>query len=853
MNKIRIFISISVIAFVVCVFLLNQESSRKAIKVWMQKELKLTTGYDFEIADVEFDFPRSVVLSQVTCDSKKYGKIKADKITVKISLIKVFIGALTRGNVYIEGLSADHSELATLPENVKASLSWDGQHTVRGEITLLESIKSELPYSLANGGRISLTLPEKDTSQYTFTLFCPQIEVKGTLLHKVQAHGGWNVETQEGRFSLTAQELSTSDFSLSNVSVGGACDGAKIWSYKFSAAGIYEDPFTLDLSGSFSPTLFQLDQFHLASDAHSLVLKNPLVLQIRDNLHLDLAYGHFILDEKELVLSGNAGLNMVDLKFELPKQFFKSSSFELAPFPVKGYLSGTLFLQGALSDLQGRIDLSADTISIEHPSIEKGALFQVNLSGTLGRKAIQFEGELFDRSVKLFKMNGLCPIVRTTPFSIEPSQTAEMAIHLSGQLDIARYIHAFISPKCWLTGEVSYAFDIKGSFHQPILAGNVQYKRGSFESWETGTLLHNMEGEFFCKNDKITLRSLSGLDYQGGKIIASGELELDPILNYPFKVNLSLNHCALISLDNSEAVFSGDPIFSGDAKGSVVKGELIADQLDFMLTEQPSAINHDIEVIYTNQSPKEPSPTRITKPAVDWPICFDIHIQNKGGIFIHSKELNSEWKGDVKVTGCTTQPLLHGDFRVLKGDYLFNGKKFKISEGTISFSGEITKKTNLYVVGEMEINPIVAQVVLKGPINNPSLLFRSTPPLSQREILSWILFGRGMGEITPFEGRELAQSINDLKDAGGTNPTFLTRFKESLGIDRIDIHNGEGKDDISLQVGKYIHPEIFLGIKRDMTSNRIGIEANVIKNVKVQAEMGDNAEGHLHLKWKHDY
>lgn len=820
----------------------------------MQNELKLKTGQDFKIADVEFDFPRSIVLKNVTYENSKYGEIKAEKIIVKFSLVKAFLGSLKGGTIRLEGLSSEHSELAALPENIKTSILWNGTDGFNGDIILLESTKSEFPYSL-NGGKVAVSLPNKESSLYTFTSTFPLVNVKDSLLSEVRANGVWNTDLNEGGCSVKAKELSTNGISLSKVSVETTNENhSQIWAYKISATGLYEDPFLIDFSGSFSPTLFQLDQFHLSSDAHSLQLKNPLVLQLRENLHVDLAYGHFILDKKEIVLSGNAGFDTVDLKFELPKQPFESTSVEQVPFPIMGILSGTLLLQGTFSDLQARVELNADTVSIDHPSLEKAALFQARLSGRLLGKTIDFQGELSDRNVNLFKVNGSCPVSRKSALLIEPSESDGMSIRLSGNVDISRYIHAFISTKCWMTGEASYVFDIMGPFHKPLLLGHAKLKNGGLESWETGTILHSIDGELLFTNDRISLKTLSAFDYQGGRIAATGAFDLSANKDYPFRVNLSLNHCALISLDDIEAVLSGDAIFSGDSKGATLKGEFAANELDIILTEKPSAINHNIEVIYKNQSVRELPPTQITKPGVDWPICFDFHVQNKGGIFIHSKELSSEWKGDVKVTGCATQPLLHGDFRVLNGDYLFNGKKFKISEGSISFAGDMSKETLLYVVGEMEIGPIVANVVLKGPLINPSLLFRSTPPLSQTEILSWILFGRGMGDITPFQGSELTQSINELKNSGGSNSTFLTRFKESLGIDRIDFHNGEGKDDKrSVQVGKYILPELFLGIKRDATSNRIGIEANVTKNVKVQAEVGDDAQGHLHLKWKHDY
>lgn len=525
--------------------------------------------------------------------------------------------------------------------------------------------------------------------------------------------------------------------------------------------------------------------------------------------------------------------------------------------PITAALSGAVSLEGAYDNLRGSAEFKASSISIEHPFLSKKALFEVGLSANLLDEVLSMKGVLMDREVKLLEVTGDCPLVREEG-RIAPSRYQNMALHLSGQVDLVKYLRKAISSDLWVTGEAIANVDISGPFHAPIINGNLKWQNGGVEHWESGLLLHSAHADFSLSNDKITLQSLQAMDENGGKVLAAGVAEWTSALNFPFQVNLSVDRGHLLNLDDLSIFLSGKGTFIGDVTGATLKGDFIADAVDLAVTDSASTKYDPLDIIYINQTTEVPLPTQINRSADKWPICYDLHVQNKGNISIYSKEFSSEWKGDLKITGCNTLPLFSGDLRLIKGEYLFNGKKLKVAEGTITFAGDLKKKTTLYVVVEMEIDRIVAQIVLKGPLNNPSLAFRSTPPMSQREILSYVLFGRGMRDITPFQGTELVQSLNELKaGAGSADSNVLSRIKESLGIDRIDISGGEGgvNEEISLQVGKYILPEVFLGIKRNMNSdvNRIGIEASLIKNVKLEAELGDDAGAQVHLKWKHDY
>lgn len=58
-----------------------------------------------------------------------------------------------------------------------------------------------------------------------------------------------------------------------------------------------------------------------------------------------------------------------------------------------------------------------------------------------------------------------------------------------------------------------------------------------------------------------------------------------------------------------------------------------------------------------------------------------------------------------------------------------------------------------------------------------------------------------------------------------------------------------------MQVGKYLSKGVFVKLSKDVTNevNRVGVEAKVHKNVSVQAEVGDDSEGKVMLRWKKDY
>ena len=70
---------------------------------------------------------------------------------------------------------------------------------------------------------------------------------------------------------------------------------------------------------------------------------------------------------------------------------------------------------------------------------------------------------------------------------------------------------------------------------------------------------------------------------------------------------------------------------------------------------------------------------------------------------------------------------------------------------------------------------MTVNVVETGRAQNPQIEFTSTPGLPQDEIVSRILFGSSVGDLSAIQAVQLAASLNSLRGSGGTDVNLRYR------------------------------------------------------------------------------
>src|SRR5690606_27928089 len=93
--------------------------------------------------------------------------------------------------------------------------------------------------------------------------------------------------------------------------------------------------------------------------------------------------------------------------------------------------------------------------------------------------------------------------------------------------------------------------------------------------------------------------------------------------------------------------------------------------------------------------------------------------------------------------------------------------------------------------------------ILSGPLDKAQVSLRSNPPLPLSSIMSRLLFGSDVAELTGFQALELANSLSELS---GSSPGVMESTRRALGVDRLRIYSTDSQDGerVSLEVGKYV-------------------------------------------------
>src|ERR1700730_8994129 len=110
----------------------------------------------------------------------------------------------------------------------------------------------------------------------------------------------------------------------------------------------------------------------------------------------------------------------------------------------------------------------------------------------------------------------------------------------------------------------------------------------------------------------------------------------------------------------------------------------------------------------------------------------------------------------LPITGTSAAPVVAGSLEQIRGSVDLLGKTFTLTRGAITFDGSPKLDPVLDIVAEASAADITAQVNIGGFASAPTITLSSTPPVPQDEILSRVLFNRGVGQITAGEGLQLA-------------------------------------------------------------------------------------------------
>ncbi|HEX3863865.1 MAG TPA: translocation/assembly module TamB domain-containing protein [Stellaceae bacterium] len=673
------------------------------------------------------------------------------------------------------------------------------------------------------------------------------------------------------RANLNGATFSGGNLTTASLTVDGPRPGH--FAFTANAAGTVHDPVSVALDGNaeFAPRGAAIDvrvnRLAGAFGPDHFRLTRPLVLAKHGE---DLALSDLALTYGSGQISGGAARRGSSLSLQLNA---RNLPVALAGrFAGNKDISGTVGLAasvtGSLAAPQGRFSFTGQNLRLALPKQPRLPTLGVAVDGSWNGRELALNGRVTGIKADRLGLTGTVPLVLTAqPFGLSVPPQGRLALRVQGGGELADISDLLPLGEDRVTGKFALDGAVNGMPSAPSAGGQLTLTDGRYENFATGAVLTHLRVNVAGDRDRVTLREFSANDTGQGTLAVRGSVLLTGGAPRA-ELAATLQGFRVLGRDDATLAASGTVNIAGEIASPKVTAQLVTQDGELRIPDSlpPSVTKINVVEINGHHARRPPAaPAKPSKPAL--PAILDIGIDLPGHIFVRGRGLDSEWRGKFRIAGTSEAPQIRGSLNVVRGTFDFLGKTFKVTHGSIGFNGAAAIDPSLDITTEIVADDITAQVIISGSASSPKITMTSTPVVPQDEILSRVLFNRGIGQITAAEGIQVAQAAATL--AGG-GPGVLDRLRGKLGLDRLAFGSapsgvassnlnpasgGSAAGGTAVSGGKYVAEGVYVGAAQGLTpqTSKVVVEIEVRPHVTVEGDFSQSGGSGLGLNYKYDY
>lgn len=696
---------------------------------------------------------------------------------------------------------------------------------------------------------------------------------------------------------------------VSNILAAGMDIGAKV-----RASGPIVGPLKAEISStgsvaseiaaSWSPGKAELGKLDVAMSVPASDKGKKVKLGLRSRQVAIVEYGDNGIQVRNLDveispsgrLRANGGVapDKLDLDLDLQALFFKPWQALVPQMPL-GAASLKATLTGTPRRPGGDFRLNLDKVSIPGNAIPPVSMALVGVIEHSGsRSALNARLNIDPATLKTFGAEA-AQITASLPLVFEASGVPrpDMAGPLRGTVRwdgaIGPIWNLLPIPDRRLNGRLDININADGTLAEPRINGGVRMDRGRFEDVGLGILLTDINLRLALSGAGKGAHGLPGgmtlalnlSDGRGGTVSVNGKSALN---GSDLDVKAKIDHLKPLRRRDVHVELSGNAQVSGSALAPVVAGEILINKGEVLLnnlamtgsvTTLPITTPEELAKIREKQeaASKKAKTAKNAARGAGTPKVGGGNTGGEGGSLnvrirmlprfaVDGRGLTSTWQANLLVGGSPVNPQVTGSVNVVKGTFDFLGKIFTFTRGAVTFAGGSLSDPLLDVEMTNETPDLTAHILVTGAVSSMKLTLTSDPSMPRDEIISHVLFGRSVSDLSRLEALQLAAAVAELAGFSGGSD-MLNFAKKTLGVDVLRIGSsgsaaGEPGDHTAsgatVEMGKYINDMIYMGVqqgmKPDSTAFIIQMELTPRTNLEVRTEQNNTWGG---IKWKYNY
>jgi translocation and assembly module TamB len=566
---------------------------------------------------------------------------------------------------------------------------------------------------------------------------------------------------------------------------------------------------------------------------------------------ISIAGGHLVAD-------GRLGVDVIEANLELERIALAALDAVAPLADVTGSLSGHARVSGARSAPAGVLDLRIADVRSAHTTLAVAPPASGRLSGDWRDGRLHLDATLAEVADTSIQARASMPL-RLEPESLALSMPRDEAVdgelRWSGELGP---VWDLLSPyEDRFTGPGDLALDLAGTVGSPQASGHFQVTGGRYENVQSGTTLIDVDLRLVGDGDKLVVEKLTGSDGKAGTLEGGGAIDFLPARDYPTNLHLRFSDMLLVARDDLILNASGSFALEGTFSNALLSGEIITGNSELSLagTLPPEVVELDVQEVNITDAARarESSAQSTADPSI---VILDLDVSVPGRAFVRGLGLDSEWRGEVKISGDARAPNVAGILQPVRGHFSLMGKRFTLEQGTIRFTGSDDVDPLLDLTAEHKTANLTAMVRVTGSASQPDVSLSSRPPLPESEIASQVLFGTDSSNLSAAQSLQLASAIATYSGRGGA-VGILDSTRRALGVDVIGFAESEqDPDKTRVSVGKYVADGVYIEVEagaEESSRTSTTVEVEVLPDVRIEGGTTEQGGNKVGVKWKWDY
>ena len=411
--------------------------------------------------------------------------------------------------------------------------------------------------------------------------------------------------------------------------------------------------------------------------------------------------------------------------------------------------------------------------------------------------------------------------------------TQALDVHAQGKLDLK--LMQTLDPDVRSSGMATLLAHLTGTMAQPQVRGRMDIANGAISAVDLPNGLTQINGRLVFAQDRMQIENLRA--HTGG-----GDLDLGGFIAYRnglfFDVTATGNDVRLRYPPGLSASANATFHYTGSAQASLLSGN--ATIIRFAVDPRFDFAQYLSLSKRTGGSAKQ-------NPFLE-NMRLDVHIISTPELRVETSLAKISGDADLRIRGTVAKPAILGRVNIAEGDVSFNGTKYRLERGDITFSNPQMIQPIINVEMTARVRDYDITIGFHGPVDRLNITYRSDPPLPSSDIIALLAFGRTKQEDIYSNQTTTTLTTSDTMLQQALTSTSSSRVQKLFGVGSVKIdpqvigpeNNLGPRVTIEQQIQNNITLTYITNVAQSSSEQVIQVEYNLSRSISIVAVRDQN-------------